>query len=149
MSGGTTLLHECLKCGKHIQCTWITETYNEVVTCPACQGAAVDVNFLHKYRKPELEPKVPLLKIELDDLQIAPIVFYKGEEITMKTALSLDWITRDETMSGNYINFAISHLEESAKNIVKTISFESQDNNRESYSVSTTNHVKGIGYSGN
>ena len=150
MGEGTNILHECLKCGKHINCKWLTETYNEVVNCPACMGAAVDVNFLHKYKTPELEPKKPYLKIELDDLQSAPKVFYKGDEINLKTAVSFDWKTRDETMISNNLNFTISHLVESEMSIVKTINLKSQHIKTETHrTVGSSEFNKGITSYGN
>ncbi|MGE6718711.1 hypothetical protein ACQKGD_15225 [Peribacillus frigoritolerans] len=47
---------------------------------------------------------IPLLTIVLADINIVPVVHYKGEEISMKQRVSFDWITRGEFFNPTYIS---------------------------------------------
>lgn len=68
-----------------------------------------------------IAPKdVPLLQIELDNINSIPRVFYKGEEIVNKMVVSFDWATdKDNTSLPTYIK--IQHGETTDLINTKTI----------------------------
>lgn len=53
--------------------------------------------------------KTSLLVIELENERSVPKVFYKGEEIKLKTSVQFDWDTDTEYMGG--LTYAIEHYE--------------------------------------
>ncbi|MBT2718281.1 hypothetical protein [Bacillus sp. ISL-57] len=70
-----------------------------------CKGCGYKVkgtkDFLDRFICPECKrgsdvPKKPLLSIVLDDINSVPTVHYKGEEVTHKMRLMLDWKTDND-----------------------------------------------------
>jgi|SRR5690625_417624 len=93
--------YKCLKCG-YID---IRQGEQEVAICSRCNGASIDLLKMAKC----LDYNKPLLSIELQDETSVPKVFYKGEEVKLKTNVQFDWDTDTEYMGG--LTYAIEHYE--------------------------------------
>ncbi|GIN74018.1 hypothetical protein J14TS2_44930 [Bacillus sp. J14TS2] len=66
------------------------------------------------YRREGSGPKIKkkkLLVIELQDENSVPKVFYKGEEIHLKTNITFDWETTTADPSKGGLTYAIEHYE--------------------------------------
>ena len=90
----------CLVCEHSGKSFERKEDYQEVVVCPECNGAYVDLWYFGKYKSND---RKNLLVIELQDENSVPKVIYKGEEIHMKTKISFDWETRTDEYGGTHI----------------------------------------------
>lgn len=97
----------CLACGYQIKtCQAPEDEYQEVIVCPKCNGAFVDVFKLGKYKQSN-ETVEPLLTITLTDIDAKPIVHYKGKQIDRKLRVAFDW----ETQTIDKINRTYIHIE--------------------------------------
>ncbi|KAB2334269.1 hypothetical protein [Bacillus mesophilum] len=72
------------------------------------------------------EMDAPLLQVELDTFDSVPKVFYKGEEITNRISVKLEWKTKDHKAINN-CSFEIVHAENTNENdsSIRTISHNS------------------------
>lgn len=62
---------------------------------------------------------VPLLKIELDDINSIPKIYYKGQQYTGLVRVSFDWETRGiDPKQGTYIH--IEHIDSNANEGIGT-----------------------------
>lgn len=52
-----------------------------------------------------------LLRIELDSMDSTPKVYYKGEEVTLKTEVAFNWKTKTPNYILNRTSFSIDHFE--------------------------------------
>lgn len=94
---------------------------DEITAC--CKGCGYKVkgtkDLLDRFICPECKrgsdtPRNPLLSIVLDDINSMPTVHYKGEEITFKQRIVLDWETADEHgLKPTYLH--IEHLDSDRK----------------------------------
>lgn len=64
-----------------------------------------------KYAFEQMNKPEPLLTIELQDETSVPKVFYKGEEIHLKTNIIFDWETTTADPSEGGLTYAIEHYE--------------------------------------
>ncbi|HFK1458510.1 TPA: hypothetical protein ACGXMC_004217 [Bacillus cereus] len=78
------------------------EEYKEVTVCSKCNGAFVDMFKLEKYKQSN-ETVEPLLT----DIDVKPIVHYKGKQIDRKLRVAFDW----ESQSIDKINQTYIHIE--------------------------------------
>lgn len=123
---------ECLRCGFFAD-VLVSEMDmgREVIDCPKCKGAFVDVWRINRYlnndnkksrgslRVKEIEKiiertKLSLIKnstllISLEKEDSVPKVFYKGEEVLLMKNVSFDWETDTDEMGG--LTYAIEHHE--------------------------------------
>ncbi|MEC2918897.1 hypothetical protein [Bacillus tropicus] len=97
----------CLVCGYQDKVYRTSkEEYKEVTVCPKCNGAFVDMFKLEKYKQSN-ETVEPLLTITLTNIDVKPIVHYKGKQIDRKLRVAFDW----ESQSIDKINGTYIHIE--------------------------------------
>lgn len=125
----------CLVCGYSGSAYESKEEWKEITVCPKCNGAFVDLFFIHKYRDNNWEPNKEIQKevnekeinkaaelikgalinnnlliISLENESSVPKVFYKGEQIGNLRELQLDW-DADTNVSMGGLTYAIEHQE--------------------------------------
>lgn len=85
--------HQCECMDKNCR-TVIVGTDNRLdgISCPRCGGPV----FVKPYESMKDKKESPLLKIELDDINSVPTVYYKGKVIKWKVRVSFDWETQRE-----------------------------------------------------
>ncbi|MDY0396793.1 hypothetical protein ACFSMW_14710 [Virgibacillus halophilus] len=114
------IVHGCAKCNAEFI---ISKTdCIDGMNCPRCGGYLISmgVETVRAYSDDEIaiiyamdkvdtmtKQQPPLLTIELQDETSAPKVFYKGEEIHLKTNVTFDWETDTDTFGG--LSYAIEH----------------------------------------
>lgn len=100
----------CLVCGHQDRVNHPSKKeYQEVMVCPKCNGAFVDMWKLGKYKQLD-ETKAneePLLTITLTDIDAIPIVHYKGKRTDRKLRVAFAW----ESQSMDKINRTYIHIE--------------------------------------
>ncbi|WEG14143.1 hypothetical protein PU629_07195 [Pullulanibacillus sp. KACC 23026] len=105
---------ECVCCGHKEKLDFKTkEDYLEIISCPKCNGVFVDIYKKHKYvnHSEKKNNPFPLLRIELDDINSVPKIFYKGEEINGLVKVGIDWSTNtDKGIKPTHIR--IEHVED-------------------------------------
>ncbi|MCM3180231.1 hypothetical protein [Cytobacillus horneckiae] len=119
------IAYVCLDCERECRIPMSRGEYNEICSepCLACNGTLVDKWMIGKYEhsKKDNNEKVPLLQIELQDINSVPKVMYNGDEIALKMNVSFEWETADEHESPRtYINIK-HHDEEAGRMNTKTI----------------------------
>ncbi|PEF34687.1 hypothetical protein [Bacillus wiedmannii] len=91
------------------------DEYQEVIVCPKCNGAFVDMYRLEKYKQSN-ETVEPLLQIVQLDIDAVSVELYKGEEIEGKVRIIFDWKT-DGQYHKSVLYIHIEHVEDSKKYI--------------------------------
>ncbi|WP_339179239.1 hypothetical protein [Oceanobacillus sp. FSL W7-1293] len=133
----------CMMCNCSTSTIGSKNNSPEVIECPECGGPFVDKFHYAKYKqqhKPDVfdpldslayileqankaveeakEAKennpVPLLTIELEDMNSVPVVKYKGEELVHKTHVKFDWEQKTDKSFGG-VEFDIEHHVSEAK----------------------------------
>lgn len=61
--------------------------------------------------------KQPLLTIELEDETSVPKVFYKGKELTAKTSINFEWITKGVHPGIGGLDFKVAHYDKDIKSV--------------------------------
>lgn len=83
----------------------------EARECDKCKGTMDHVFVIEKDKEPKL------LTIELDTLDSIPTVYYKGEEINLKTKIEFFWKTqRDDLVIGSSPFINIEHFVKEGNN---------------------------------